>query len=190
MQEKTIAIALIVLSSSAWAQKSTTGAASQPAKAAPAENSAQGAPKPPDFSSWKWLIGTWSCTGTISAGPMKGDVKLTLNHKMDMDGFFIAQTGTVAKAKGNPFSGLRWTAYVTVDPSGMRYTVIDNQGAIETGTGPVFTGESYEFAGEELLADGKAQAKHSWHKASDKEFHWTETMTGGPALAWDWTCKK
>jgi hypothetical protein len=179
MRNATLAMAFVLSASGAWAQKPTGGAAA-PASAVP---------KPPDWSAWKWVMGSWKCSGTMAMGGAQADVKLTINNKLEMDNFFVMQTGSAAKAKDNPFGGLRWVAYWTLDPSGMRYTVVDNQGSVETGSGPAWS-DNYEFTGQATSPAGKTDVKHTWKKVSDKEFHWSETMGGPPGLSWDWTCKK
>jgi hypothetical protein len=144
----------------------------------------------PDWSSWKWFMGTWKCTGSLTMGGNKADVTLTLNHKADLDGYFLLQTANMPKSKTNPMA-IKWVAYMSGDASGSRYVVANNMGATEYGSGPAtWSGDTLEFTGTEMSQMGKIDFKHTWKKVSDKEFHWTAQGTGGPGMGFDWTCKK
>src|SRR5689334_3374848 len=100
-----------------------------------APGAAPAAPQKPDWSAWKWFMGRWRCTGTITMGGQKSDINLTLNHKAELDDFFLVQTAESAKSKTMPMA-IKWVAYMTGDASGSRYVVANNMGATESGSGP------------------------------------------------------
>ena len=185
MRTLAICIAALTLGLGTASAQDKPKPAAEPAAAAP-----PAAPPKPDLSAWKWFMGNLKCAGSLTMAGNKSDLKLTLNHKTDLDGAFIVQTANAPKSKSNPMA-LKWVAYMTVDGSGSRYVVATNGGATESGSGPAaWTGDTLEFSGVEYVMGAKIDVKHTWKKVSDKEFQWIGAGTGGPGMGWDWTCKK
>lgn len=188
-----LAISALVLTlgiATAFAQdKPKPSITTAPKPAAPGAAAPAG-PQKPDWSAWKWFMGRWKCTGSMTMAGNKMDTAITLTHKDDLDGFFLVQTGDAPKSKMMP-NGIKWVAYMTGDASGSRYVVANNMGATESGSGPAtWSGDTLEFSGTEASQMGKIEFKHTWKKVSDKEFHWTANGTGGPGMSFEWTCKK
>jgi hypothetical protein len=117
MKKPVMAIVLAgCVAGQAWAQQKSGDAKGGEAKAAPPMQM----PKPPDWSSSKWLVGAWTCTGPLAFGDMKMKVKLKVTNKPDLDNFWMTQTADSKASKEQPMA-VKWIAHWTIDPSGKLY---------------------------------------------------------------------
>jgi hypothetical protein len=169
---------------------------------AAAQDKSSEAPRsqPTDWSSWRWYLGTWTCTGPLAYGKVKYNATASVTHELVLDDVFLKGSLAIVETKDDPyFGGFRSMSFWTFDPTTkeMRYTAIDNQGSIEIGRGPgAWSGDKYEaraqLSGLDTPGEQQSQKKvtQSWKKISNREYRWNGTI-GDPVVSeWDWTCKR
>jgi hypothetical protein len=164
------------------------GAGSNPPAAPPA-----GPPKPAQelTDAAKAMAGTWKCTGTADMGGTMGDIKGTITHKTDLDGFWIVSSLTATAAKGT-FHG---TFLTTFDPNSKKFfrQTANSHGGHTTewgtaeGTKTTWEGDGW-WGGKPIKVRGTEEA------VSPKEEHIVGEYSEDSGKTWkpdhDVTCKK
>ena len=156
----------------------------------------EGPPKPaPELSQLKYFAGSWSCSGDAPAGPFgpahKTQSSLTL--KADLDGFWYAGTMTEMKTASNPHP-VKGMLHLGYDPASKQFVQVwvDNMGAWATQMSPGWQGDTWVFAGDQVVMGEKASARDTLVKKSDTEFtHKFElTMKGQTSTIIEETCRR
>jgi hypothetical protein len=169
-------------------------AAGTSAMAAPA---VEGTPIPqspkPDFSSMRFLIGTWTCSDLSARRP--GPFTTTEVYSMDTSGYWLLRRSTVHKASWIPRDFLFETKY-TYDPYAKVWVriVTDDRGnfAIATAAHPSGSMKSYTYVIQSKAPDIASYAPEVFTKVSDTKKTMTTsfTETSGRVVRVTETCTK
>ncbi len=138
----------------------------------------EGTPAPtrpkPDFSSMKFLLGTWQCTEWSSRRP--GPFEVTEVYTMDPAGYWIVRDFTTHKAAWIPREFHNQSKY-TYDDLAKRWVriTIGEEGYFQIATAPMPTGstKTYTFTIETKTPDVASYAPEVYTKVSDTK----KTMT-------------
>jgi len=150
------------------------------------------APKP-DFSTMKFLIGTWTCTNLSSRRP--GPFTTTEVYSMDPSGYWIVRDDTIHKASWIPRDFHSQTKY-TYDTAAKRWVriTIGELGGYVVATAPMPTGKTktYTYVIQTKAPDIASYAPEVYVRASDTKKTMTTsfTETGGRVVTVKQTCTK
>src|SRR5262245_39391912 len=164
----TISISLATLAGVAYAGDPAGGAPAVPPKAADAKPPEM---KPPQelTDMAKAMAGTWSCTGTAEMGGKNFDVKATITHKSDLDGWWIQRsfTGTAPTTPPSHFTG--FTTYDAAKKMFYR-TMVNGHGGhgVEWGTA---TDKKLAFEGDARWNGNDIKTRNTEEMTSPKEVH-------------------
>lgn len=157
----------------------------------------EGTPAPmrpkPDFSSMKFLIGTWRCTELSSRRP--GPFMTTEVYSMDPSGYWIVRDTTIHKASWIPRE-LRSQSKYTYDTFAKRFVriTIGEEGAYSVATAPMPVGnkKTYTTVIQTKAADVASYAPEVYTIVSDTKKMMTSsfTETSGRVVTVKQTCTK
>lgn len=157
----------------------------------------EGTPVPmrpkPDFSTMKFLIGTWQCTDSSSRRP--GPFMTTEVYSMDPSGYWIVRDTTIHKASWIPREFHSQTKY-TYDAVAKRFVriTIGEQGAYAVATAPMPVGKKkvYTYVIQSKAPDVASYAPEVYTAASaTKKIMTTSfTETNGHVVTVKETCAK
>lgn len=157
----------------------------------------EGTPAPvqpkPDFSTMKFLIGTWECTDMSSRRP--GPFKTTEVWSMDPSGYWMVRELTVHTASWIPREVKTVTKY-TWDAVGKRWVRIatSDRGGYAVATAPSQSGnrKTYTYVIQTKAPDIASYAPEVITKVSDTEKTLTSsfTETSGRVVSVKETCTK
>jgi hypothetical protein len=157
----------------------------------------EGTPVPiqpkPDFSTMKFLIGTWECSDLSSRRP--GPFSTTEVYSMDSTGYWIIREITVHKASWIPREFHSETKY-TWDAMAKRWVriVTSDQGNYSVATAPMPIGNKkiYTFVVQSKAPDIASYAPEVYTKVSDTKKTMTTsfTETNGRVVNVKETCTK
>lgn len=150
-------------------------------------------PSKPDFSSMKFLIGTWQCTDVSSRRP--GPFTVTEIYSLDPTGYWMLRTTTTHKASWIPrdFHG---EAKFTYDAAGKHWIriVTGDQGGYTVSTAPNPTGDkmTYTYVIQTKSPDIASYAPEVYVKESDTKKSMTTSFTelNGRVVTVKETCTK
>jgi hypothetical protein len=200
-------ITLVLVAGTAYAQpKSDKAAPPAQEKAAamkkapdappPVAPKPEGPPKPPQEMAdmIKGMSGTWRCTGTAEVMGQMKDVKATITHKSDLNGWYVRSdfTGTVPKEKLPP---MKFTMYTTYDASTKKLWRVSVGGM---GGHTVFTGtmadKKMSWEGDARWRDTDVKVRNSEEVVSPKEVKVMGEYSKDGGKTWtkdhEATCKK
>ncbi len=157
----------------------------------------EGTPAPmvakPDFSTMKFLIGTWNCVDLSSRRP--GPFNTTEVYSMDPSGYWIIRETTIHKQSWIPREFQTETKY-TWDSVAKRWVRIDtgDRGNYLVATAPMPTGtkKTYTYVIESKPPDIASYQPEVYTKVSDTKKTMTTsfTETGGRVVSVKETCTK
>ena len=189
-----ISLATLVGAAQADDKKPAAGAPAMPA-VKPAEP-----PKPPEapkpaaelVDSVKAMSGTWKCTGTADMGGAMMDVKATITHKVDLDGFYIQSTLVGVAGKMPPFKATMYRTFDAASKKWWRARVNARGGhGVESGTP---NGTKVMWEGESRMMGNDVKTRETEEMVGPKEFHVMGEMSKDGGKTWskdhDATCKK
>jgi hypothetical protein len=169
-------------------------AAGTSAFAAPA---VEGTPIPtsprPDFSSMKFLVGTWTCSDLSSRRP--GPFTTTEAYSMDPSGYWMLRESTVRKASWIPRE-FRFETKYTYDPYAKVWVriVTSDTGSFAVATAPNASGmkKTYTYVIQNKAPDIASYAPEVFTKVSDMKKTMTTsfTETSGRVVRVTETCTK
>ena len=173
----------LVASASAFAGDPKAGPAAAPAKP----------PGPPVelVGMAKSMAGTWKCTGKAEMGGVTGDLKGSLTHKTDLDGFWMVSSLTATAGKAT----FHATFMTTFDPGSKRFyrQSATGHGGHGTEWGTV-EGTKTSWEGEDFFAGNNHKVRGTDEMVSAKEAHITGEYSDDGGKTWkldhDVTCKK
>lgn len=145
----------------------------------------------PDFSSMKWLLGTWHCHQSLIGRP--GDRRETDTYSMAYDGWQMqlhADSPPFDKYRTRHEIGDSWTTYDPTTKLWVNQTV-DNFGAYGLISSPGWVGNSITWNGTNL--DGTVSRTTNVKVSDTKQTFktWGNTKKGGPIkLTFSGTCTK
>ena len=158
----------------------------------------EGTPVPthpkPDFSSMRFLIGTWSCSDLSSRRP--GPFSTTETYSMDPTGYWLLRTTTTHKASWIPREVTAETKYTwdTYGKQWVRITTGDRGGyAVATAHMPTTGGKkTYTYVIQTKATDIASYAPEVYTKESDTKKTMTTsfTETNGRVVNVTETCTK
>lgn len=142
----------------------------------------EGTPVPidakPDFSTMKFLIGTWTCTDVSSRRP--GPFTVTEVYSMDSTGYWIVRDITTHKASWIPRDFHSQSKY-TYDARAKRFVRITmgDRGDYNVATAPMPTGKqkTYTFVIQNATPDIATYAPEVYTKESDTKKTMTSSFT-------------
>jgi hypothetical protein len=147
----------------------------------------------PDFSTMKFLIGTWTCTNLSSRRP--GPFTTTEVYSMDPAGYWMVRDDTIHKASWIPRDFHSQTKY-TYDTAAKRWVriTIGEMGAYAVAMAPMPTGKTktYTYAIQTKAPGIASYAPEVYVIASDTKKTMTTsfTETGGRVVTVKQTCTK
>ncbi len=178
----------------ALAALALTLATAAPAPAAPA---VEGTPIPtspkPDFSSMRFLVGTWTCSDLSSRRP--GPFTTTEVYSMDPSGYWLLRESTVHKASWIP-QDFRFDTKYTYDPYAKVWVriVTDDRGNFAVATAPhaANSKKTYTYVIQRKAPDIASYAPEVFTKVSDTKKTMTTsfTETSGRVVRVTETCTK
>lgn len=197
MMKKVVLLSLLVSSVAFAGDPPKGGAATAPAPgpadakkmmAPPPE-----APKPPQelTDMAKAMSGTWKCAGKAEMGGVTGDVKGTITHKSDLDGYWITSSLTASAGKAT-FHGMFMT---TFDPGSKRFyrQSANGHGGHGVSWGTV-SGTKTSWEGEDFFGGNNHKIRGTDEMVSPKEAHIVGEYSDDGGKTWkpdhDVTCKK
>ncbi len=170
------------------------------AKPAPAKDKAAAPakmelPKPPQelADMAKAMDGTWKCTGKVDiAGQMHDDMKGTITHKADLDGWWI-QSSLSAGIPGMPEThSMMLTTYDAASKRWYR-TTANSHGGHGTAWGTA-AGNKITWEGDAHFILGDVKVRGSQETVSPKEVHIVGEYSKDGGKTWgldhEVTCKK
>lgn len=169
--------------------------AGKPPASAPTKSVPQGPRPAPQLESLAWLLGTWSCQGSVSLegkGPMTAEGTYTLEK--DLDGFWIAGRFESAPSKANPVPHVMkdfWT-YSEAKRSFIRVD-LDNMGDFARTTSRGFEKGKLEWSGTITMGPREVPFKETFTQVSETEMKLEGSApgpNGKPALSVAYTCTK
>lgn len=189
-----ILFALALLAGIAHADsKAGSGSAATPSTATPP------AAKPPEMKppqeladQAKAMAGTWNCTGSADLGGQTYDVKGTITHKTDLDGWWIMSTINATANGKIPMHGMFMTTY---DPTAKKWyrTTANARGGHGTAWGTT-ADKKVMWEGDAHFAMGDVKVRGSEELVSPKEAHVVGEYSKDGGKTWakdhDITCKK
>ncbi len=151
------------------------------------------APKPPQeiADMAKATAGTWTCTGKVDFAGTMSDVKGTVTHKLDLDGWWIETSinANVGKA------AMHMTFMTTYDPASKKWyrETANSMGGHSSGWGTQADKKlTYEADMRSMGTDEKT--RNVEEMVSAKEVHLTGEVSKDAGKTWkpdhDITCKK
>ena len=162
-----------------------------------AEMKVEGTPVPtrpkPDFSTMRFLIGTWTCSDLSSRRP--GPFTITEVYSMDPSGYWVLRDDTTHKASWIPREFRAQTKY-TYDGEAKRWIRVTtgDQGGYSVATAPMPAGnkKTYTYVIQTKVPDIASYAPEVYTKVSDTEKTMTTSFTeiGGRVVTVKETCKK
>jgi hypothetical protein len=162
-----------------------------------AEMKVEGTPVPtppkPDFSSMKFLIGTWTCSDLSSRRP--GPFTTIEVYSMDPTGYWLVRDNTIHKASWIPrevHSQTRYT-YDRLAKQWVRITMGDVGGfAVATAPMPVNSHKTYTYVIQDKTPDIASYAPEVYTKESDTKKSMTTSFTenNGRVVTVKETCTK
>ena len=118
-----ILLAAIAATGSVAAAQSATEAPAMPMETAPPKAPIFPVPPKPDFSSMRFLLGTWSC---VSHSERRGNevTRATTSYTMAPDGYFMKQVTKIGKVS---YSAVAPTAtdWITYDSNAKRWIDVE-----------------------------------------------------------------
>ena len=187
---KTLIMLSLVLSATAFAGDPKAGAPAVPPKAA---EPPPGPPKPaPELTAMaKAMAGTWKCTGKAEMGGTTGDIKGTIAHKTDLDGFWIVSSLTATAGKAT----FHATFMTTFDPGSKRFfrQTANGHGGHGAEWGTV-DGTKTSLEGDDYFGGNNHKVRGTDEMVSPKEAHIIGEYSDDGGKTWkpdhDVTCKK
>lgn len=157
----------------------------------------EGTPAPtqpkPDFSTMKFLVGTWTCSDLSSRRP--GPFTTTEVYSIDPTGYWIIRNDTIHTASWIPKEVHSQTKY-TYDPFAKQWIRITtgDQGGFAVATAPMATAntKTYTYVAQSKVPDIASYAPEVYTKVSDTKKTMTTsfTETGGRVVNVKETCTK
>lgn len=157
----------------------------------------EGTPVPtqpkPDFSTMKFLVGTWTCSDLSSRRP--GPFTTTEVYSMDPAGYWILRNDTIHTASWIPKEVHSQTKF-TYDPFAKQWIRITtgDQGGYAVATAPmaVANTKTYTYVVQSKAPDIASYAPEVYTKVSDTKKTMTTsfTETGGRVVTVKETCTK
>ena len=150
-------------------------------------------PPKPDFSSMKFLIGTWTCSDLSSRRP--GPFTTTETYSMDPTGYWLIKDTTTHKASWIPAEFHAQTRY-TYDSDAKQWVRIESGDrggfAVATASMPVNNKKTYTYQIQRKAPDISTYAPEVFSKVSDtkKTMTTTFTETSGRVVHVSETCTK
>ncbi len=157
----------------------------------------EGTPVPtqpkPDFSTMKFLIGTWECSDMSSRRP--GPFRTTEVYSMDPSGYWMLRESTIHTASWIPREVRNETKFTWDGPAKrwVRITTGDRGGyAVSTAAMPVASHTSYAYVIQSKAPDIASFAPEVFTKVSDTKRTMTTsfTETSGRVVTVKETCTK
>ncbi len=192
---KKVVLVSLFASASAFAGDPKGGAAGAPAVPPAAEKKPADAkpPGPPAelTAMAKSMAGTWKCTGKAEMGGVTGDIKGTITHKADLDGFWMTSSLTASAGKAT----MHATFMTTFDPGSKRFyrQTANGHGGHGTAWGTA-DGTKTSWEGEAYFAGNNHKLRGTEEMVSPKEAHITGEYSDDGGKTWkfdhDVTCKK
>jgi hypothetical protein len=190
---KKVVLASLIISGAAFAgDPKAGGAPAVPADAKKAPPDAKPPGPPQELADMaKAMAGTWKCTGKADMGGTLGDIKGTITHKADLDGFWIVSSLNATAAKGT-MHGTFMTTYDAGAKKFYRQTANSHGGhgtawGTMTGTKMAWEGDAH-FMGKDMKIRGSEEI------VSPKETHVSGEYSDDGGKTWkpdhDVTCKK
>ena len=139
----------------------------------------------------KAMAGTWKCTGKAEMGGVTGDIKGTVAHKTDLDGFWMVSSLTATAGKGTFHS----TFLTTFDPGSKRfYRMTANGHGGHSTTWGTAGGTKTSWEGDGYWAGNTHKLRGTEEMVSAKEVHIIGEYSDDGGKTWktdhDVTCKK
>jgi len=196
MRMKLVLVSLVV-SASAFAGDGKGGAAAAPAPG-PADAKKMLPPdaKPPGppqelTDMGKAMAGTWKCVGKAEMGGVTGDIKGTITHKTDLDGFWVVSSLNATAGKAT-FHATFLTTYDAGSKRFYRQTATSHGGhGTEWGT---VSGTKTSWEGDDFFGGNNHKVRGSDEMVSPKEAHIVGEYSDDGGKTWkpdhDVTCKK
>ncbi len=189
-----ISLAALVGTALAEDKKPAAGAPAMPA-VRPAEP-----PKPPEApkpaaeltDTLKAMAGTWKCTGTADMGGTTMDVKATITHKRDLDGFWIQSNFVGTAGKMPPF---KFTMMTTYDAAAKKWwrTSVNGRGGHMTATGTQ-AGTKTTWEGDARMMGNDVKVRDTEERVGPKEWKVLGESSKDGGKTWmkdhEATCKK
>lgn len=147
----------------------------------------------PDFSSMRFLIGTWTCSDLSSRRP--GPFTTTEVYSMDPSGYWLLRESTVHKASWIP-GEFRFETRYTYDPYAKSWVriVTDDRGnyAVAMAAHPNGSMKTYTYVAQTKAPDIASYAPEVFTKVSDTKKTMTTsfTETSGRVVRVTETCTK
>lgn len=138
--------------------------------------------KPPaEMANLEFFDGSWTCAGTIPAGPMSPGGKMTgtvKSHK-DLGGFW--QSGMVRSSMGGK-PAMEGMFHMTYDPGTKEYVLlwVDNMGAYTKSTSKGWDADKIVFSGVTAMCGKQMQTRDTFMKSGKTtlKHDWEEQMEG------------
>jgi hypothetical protein len=192
---KTMILLSLTLCSTAFAgdPKAAAGAPAVPAAEKKAPDAAPAPMKPaPELTDMaKAMAGTWKCAGKAEMSGVMGDLKGTITHKADLDGFWIASSLTVGTGKST-FHGTFLTTYDAASKKFFRMSA-NSHGGHESEWGTV-ADKKVSWEGDGSWGTKQVKLRGTEEAVSPKETHIVGEYSEDGGRTWkvdhDVSCKK
>lgn len=140
----------------------------------------------------KGMSGTWKCTGTAEIMGNMTDVKATITHKADLNGFWIRSDFTGQAAKLPPMKFVMYTTYDAATKKLWRVQA-SAMGNHTTAVGTM-ADKKVTWEGDAHWMQGDVKVRGTDEMVSPKEVHITGEYSKDGGKTWnkdhDATCKK
>jgi hypothetical protein len=190
---KILPLALVLVAGAAYAQPKSDKPAAPPAPP-PVAPKPEGPPKPsPELTDMiKGMNGTWKCTGTAEINGAMTDVKATITHKSDLNGFWVKSDFTGTAAKRPP---MKFTMYTTYDAATKKLwrVSVTGLGTHSTSVGTIADKKmSFEGDAHWMVGDVKIRNTEEMVSAKEAKIIGEYSKDGGKTWIKDHeaTCKK
>jgi hypothetical protein len=140
----------------------------------------------------KGMTGTWKCTGQAEIMGSMMDVKATITHKSDLNGWWVRSDFTGTAGKLPP---MKFTMYTTYDPTSKKMwrTQVSAMGNHSVSMGTM-ADKKASWEGDAHWAVGDVKIRGSEEMVSPKEVHIMGEYSKDGGKTWnkdhDATCKK
>jgi hypothetical protein len=187
--KRMITISLLLSTAALAAPDPKAGAPAVPPKAAEPAGPPKPAQELTDMA--KGMAGTWKCTGKAEMGGVTGDIKGTITHKTDLDGFWIQSSLTATAAKGT----FHATFMTTYDPGSKRFfrQTATGHGGHGAAWGTT-EGTKTSWEGDDFFGGNSHKIRGTEEMVSPKEVHIVGEYSDDGGKTWkldhDVTCKK
>ncbi|CAN5909901.1 hypothetical protein BH11MYX3_BH11MYX3_42280 [soil metagenome] len=189
-----ISLATLVSAAQADDKKPAAGAPAMPAVKPAEPAKPPEAPKPAQemADALKAMAGTWKCTGTADMGGTSMDIKSTITHKTDLNGFWIQSSFVGTAGKLPPY---KFTVMTTYDAAAKKWwrTSVNGRGGHRTETGTQ-AGTKITWEGDSRMMGNDSKVRDTEEMVGPKEWHVSGESSKDGGKTWskdhEATCKK